>query len=278
MILDCRFWILDYMRKRSPGSVEFLSSNPKSTTPAVIASGAKQSGVLTPTASPSQIASSRTPRNDGTKGFTLIELLVVVAIIAVLVALLLPALTAAREAAGRVACASALKQVSTGHQMYCDDHQGVMVYSPASPQNLPNWFELLYPYLKTDRVFVCVRHDTNTAGYNFWGRAQVNVHACSYQANEFVLSRWNCSGRLSTVSRPEVKPMFCDGVLPFMSSPVGRMDVQWGGSFWRFDPDPGRHERSRASCNVGFIDGHVEFVPEARFCLFYLFPDPDVTP
>jgi len=46
--------------------------------------------------------------------FTLVELLVVIAVIAVLIALSLPALTAAREAARRAQCASALRQLSAG--------------------------------------------------------------------------------------------------------------------------------------------------------------------
>jgi len=51
-------------------------------------------------------------------GFTLIELLVVLGIIAVLVAMLLPALRRVKEDALRVQCASNLRQVGMGLELY----------------------------------------------------------------------------------------------------------------------------------------------------------------
>jgi prepilin-type processing-associated H-X9-DG protein/prepilin-type N-terminal cleavage/methylation domain-containing protein len=65
-------------------------------------------------------------------GFTLVELLVVIAIIGVLVALLLPAVQAAREAARRTQCSSALRQNVLAVQMYND----AFGYIP--PANLPS--------------------------------------------------------------------------------------------------------------------------------------------
>src|SRR5262245_16164002 len=68
----------------------------------------------------------------GNEGFTLVELLVVIAIIGVLVALLLPAVQAAREAARRMQCSSALRQNVLAVQMYND------AYLVLPPANLPS--------------------------------------------------------------------------------------------------------------------------------------------
>ncbi len=57
------------------------------------------------------------------RGFTLIELLVVISIIALLIAILLPALQSAREAARRIACASNLRQMGIGVQVYFNENE-----------------------------------------------------------------------------------------------------------------------------------------------------------
>jgi competence protein ComGC len=57
-------------------------------------------------------------------GFSLIDTLVTLSVVALLIAILLPSLSGAREAARRVVCASNVRQLGIGIQMFADDHDG----------------------------------------------------------------------------------------------------------------------------------------------------------
>lgn len=59
-------------------------------------------------------------------GFTLVELLVVIGIIGLLISILIPALSSAQEFSRRTACASNLRQIHAGVQMYAGDNRGFL--------------------------------------------------------------------------------------------------------------------------------------------------------
>ncbi len=65
------------------------------------------------------MASTATPTQNG---FSLVELLVVVSVIALLIALLLPSMQVARFAARLAVCASNLKQITVGSNLYAADN------------------------------------------------------------------------------------------------------------------------------------------------------------
>ena len=112
----------------------------------------------------------RAKRSVAPKGFTLIELLVVIAIIAILAAILFPVFAQARAKARQTACLSNLKQIGLATQQYISDYDGVippaLIYTTTLPTGLPNtggpsvcWPSLVFPYVKSEDVFVCPSAD-----------------------------------------------------------------------------------------------------------------------
>ena len=69
------------------------------------------------------------------RGFTLVELMVVISIIALLVGILLPAISRARDNAKIGQSKSNIRNIKTAHDMYSNDHKGLMW--TGTPENLP---------------------------------------------------------------------------------------------------------------------------------------------
>lgn len=89
------------------------------------------------------------------QAFTLIELLVVIAIIAILAAILFPVFAQAKLAAKKTVSTSNIKQISLATIMYSADYDDHIVPSQTDAptdtdhQNVVNWYNLVYPYLKS---------------------------------------------------------------------------------------------------------------------------------
>ena len=89
------------------------------------------------------------------RGFTLVELLVVIAIIGVLVALLLPAVQAAREAARRAQCQSAIKNIALAVLNYESAKNELPVGVVSQPVEVEawSWSTFTLPYLEQQAIY-----------------------------------------------------------------------------------------------------------------------------
>lgn len=95
------------------------------------------------------------------KGFTLIELLVVISVITLLLGISLPALSGARNAAKRVACASNLRQVGLAIQMYLSDNRLHLPNARYLPEPILGGMQKppLAPFIK---AYIAVGQDSRT--------------------------------------------------------------------------------------------------------------------
>ena len=116
------------------------------------------------------------------KGFTLIELLVVIAIIAILAAILFPVFAQAREKARQTTCLSNLKQLGTALMLYVDDNHET--YPQARIAGFYSWNIRLFPYVKSNGVFLCPSSYADYSGLDF---SNYNGISANYSANTSVM-------------------------------------------------------------------------------------------
>lgn len=226
-------------------------------------------------------------------GFTLIELLVVIAIISLLVAILLPALSAARQAARSIQCASNQRQVFLAFSTWSNDHgQKVLPSKLANPNHGPgtnggrsaNWAGVLLGskntnYLKGASIYISDKHAllcpnqtndnklNNTYGFTNIGIAY-NAHSLDSTS---VITDYPHDGVIpwlwSTYKNRYIEYLYQITVSPsklyfFMDGCKNWQNDTFTGFSWvasnRYFSPRGPGVRHQGAINVVFADGHVK--------------------
>jgi prepilin-type N-terminal cleavage/methylation domain-containing protein len=110
------------------------------------------------------------------RAFTLIELLVVIAIIAVLMAILMPALNRVKLQARCTACMANLKEWGLMFAMYTDDNNGYFFNGQINNADAGTgrfWREVMRPYSKDDKMWLCPQATKNRGYGNPGGGGQM---------------------------------------------------------------------------------------------------------
>lgn len=196
-------------------------------------------------------------------GFTLIELLVVIAIIAILAGILFPVFAKAREKARQTSCASNLRQIAMGVEMYKGDNDDfyVYVYSCTQRNGWVLWEEQISPYIQGGRTMMTHQMDVlRCPSFGGWQAAcNQNPPLHGYIGGY----AYNTAGNMTGMSGIE------EGLV---ADPTGTILVyegrycRWAGSY-----DPNLPEwvanigkRHNEGLNIAFADGHVKWTKSVQ--------------
>jgi prepilin-type processing-associated H-X9-DG protein len=201
--------------------------------------------------------------------------LVVIAIIALLAALLLPALKGAREKAKVVICASNLRGIRQGAELYTSDNSGW--YPPAQFATIDGWnlFPwnglILYEWGVVPRLHAgemvdkinqhgwadmrCPADRSPFPGPSLWYGNYAIGGGCVWSD----LSNWTCGGFFSkrqsaTISRPAEMLAFADSADSAYGQCFRALQSWWPGG----EPHYETACRHANGVNIVFVDGHVE--------------------
>jgi hypothetical protein len=212
-------------------------------------------------------------------------LLVVIAIIAILAGLLLPALARGKENGKRIGCASNLRQICIGVQMYSEDYGSRMPWAekhwvgPSNPSGAMNFTDStapdfranayweLRPYLgNQDGFWQCpsARNDPAMAGYDDYGPL------IGYMSNALVI------GVKDSLFGPDFGPRTTSSILqPSTAKVFSDLGANWQGIFTTITwsniisqaslvpiiPGP----LHRGGLNIVRLDGHYTYITPSEF-------------
>ncbi len=160
------------------------------------------------------------------KIFTLIELLVVIAIIAILASLLLPALNRARESSKTAKCASNLKQLGLGFQLYDNDNSRFFnADNGAAAGSYRFYFNYIAPYVGVQVNPSSLHNETWTG----WIKtplccpSYIGVYpGLSYSINTAI-----GGGRLAALIHPSTSLLLADGGLGLAIIQANSLNPNW---------------------------------------------------
>jgi prepilin-type N-terminal cleavage/methylation domain-containing protein/prepilin-type processing-associated H-X9-DG protein len=221
------------------------------------------------------------------KAFTLVEVLVVISIISLLMAILMPALSEARKQAQKVVCASNLRNIGFGFEIYVDNNEGWL--PAAEPKNKgdvssrENWYlndELIKcmniePQLDASgkiigppaerSLLTCPTHQNPTMS-----RAETELfpaedrgYAISYMMNGTLKlsNRGGVEGKYRHISefrKPAETFILCDG---------NGFSSARGIVFYEACPKENFEFRHKEKINVLFFDKHIGTIAEEEIPL-----------
>lgn len=214
-------------------------------------------------------------------GFTLVELLVVIGIIAVLIGILIPTLSRAKDQAVRVQCMADLRQVTTAINMYASENRNSLPYCNwGDPPNIRGWLYsgalgskpgpekvetgVLYPYLKTTKVFKCPAHTELRSG----GLTETMT---SYLMNGAVCDYSGGPPNRITKFQPRDVILWESGETRLMNNGPPFNDGSSYPGEWLSERHGGRGRKAgniaqgTGLASTGFADGHIEMIYEKDY-------------